>query len=46
MSEIAEFKFNNNAIARVVVDGKPWFRGKDIATIIGYANTKQAIIKT
>ena len=45
MSEIVEFKFNNNAIACVVINGNPWFRGKDIATILGYANTKQAIIK-
>ena len=45
MSDIVEFKFNNNAIACVVVNGNPWFRGKDIATTLGYANTKQAIIR-
>ena len=25
-------------------DGEPWFVGKDVATILGYANTKKAII--
>ena len=45
MSEIVEFKFNNNAIACVVVNGNPWFRGKDIATLLGYADTWQAIAK-
>ena len=28
----------------VDADGEPWFKGKEIATILGYANTKQAII--
>ncbi len=45
MSEIVEFKFNNNAIACVIVDGNPWFRGKDIATLLDYADTKKAIAK-
>ncbi|MFM7983849.1 MAG: Bro-N domain-containing protein, partial [Candidatus Fonsibacter sp.] len=44
MSEIVEFKFNNNAIACVIVDGNPWFKAKEVATILGYVNTKQAII--
>ena len=26
-------------------DGEPWFVGKDVATILGYANTKKAIIE-
>ena len=45
MSEIVEFSFNNKPIACVVVGGDPWFRGKDIATSLGYADTKQAIAK-
>ena len=45
MSEIVEFSFNNKPIARVVVDGSPWFKGKDIATLLDYAHTKQAIAK-
>ena len=43
MSDIVEFKFNNNAIACVVINGNPWIRGKDIATSLGYVDTKQAI---
>ena len=38
MSEIVEFKFNNNAIACVVINGNPWFR-------VDYADTKKAIAK-
>ena len=42
MSEIVEFKFNNKPIACVVVNGNPWFRGKYIATLLDYADTKKA----
>jgi hypothetical protein len=28
-----------------MVDGDPWFRAKDIATVLGYANTTQAVLK-
>ncbi|MFM7983914.1 MAG: BRO family protein, partial [Candidatus Fonsibacter sp.] len=45
MSEIVEFKLNNNAIAYVVVNGNPWFRGKYIATLLGYVDANQAIRK-
>ena len=27
----------------VCVDGEPWFRGEDVATILGYTNTAEAI---
>ncbi|MFM7981830.1 MAG: BRO family protein, partial [Candidatus Fonsibacter sp.] len=42
MSEIAEFNFNSKTIACIVVNGNPWFKAKEVATILGYANTKQA----
>ena len=45
MSEIVEFIFNNKPIACVVVGGNPWFKGKDIATLLDYADTKTAIAK-
>ena len=32
-------------MACVVVNGNPWFRGKDIATLLDYADTKKAIAK-
>ena len=40
-----EFIFNNKPIVCVVVGGDPWFKGKDIATLLDYADTKQAIAK-
>ena len=27
----------------VVVDGEPWFKGKTVANVLGYIDTKQAI---
>lgn len=31
-------------IRTVTIDGEPWFVGKDIATALGYKNTRQAIL--
>ncbi|MFM7989460.1 MAG: Bro-N domain-containing protein [Candidatus Fonsibacter sp.] len=45
MSEIVRLKFNNNAIARVVVNWNPWFKGKYIATLLDYTDTNKAIAK-
>ena len=45
MSEIIEFNFNNKTIACVVGGGNPWFKAREVATVLGYATTKQAIIK-
>ena len=30
-------------ISCVVIDGSPWFKAKDVATILGYVNTKRAV---
>lgn len=38
--------FNNpefGDIRTVEIDGEPWFVGKDVATALGYSNTKDAI---
>ena len=45
MTEIMKFNFNNNAVACIIANGNPWFKAREVATIIGYVNTKQAIIK-
>ena len=29
----------------VVIDNDPWFVGRDVATALGYANTKDALAK-
>ena len=31
-------------IRTVVIDGEPWFVGKDIAEVLGYSNSRKAIL--
>ena len=44
MSKIVNFSNASFHIECLVVDDTPWFKGREVATILGYANTKQAII--
>ena len=37
------FKYEGTAIHIIYEDAKPWFRGKDIATVLQYKDTKDAI---
>ena len=40
------FKNEEFGIVRVVIiDNDPWFVGRDVATALGYANTKDALAK-
>ena len=39
------FNFNNLPVRTVLIDDEPWFVGKDVAKILGYANTKDALLK-
>ena len=43
MNTIVNKSFNNKKVNYIIVKDDPWFRGKDIATILEYADTKQAI---
>ena len=45
MTAIQTFQNSNFKVQCVCVDGNPWFRGKDVATVLGYADTKKAIAK-
>ena len=39
-----EFLFNDQQVRTVVRDGEPWFVGKDGAIVLGYGNTKDALL--
>ena len=43
MTQIQTFQNSSFKVQCVCVSGEPWFRGKDVATILGYTNTMQAI---
>lgn len=45
MNELQIFKNDQfGGIRAAEIDGEPWFVGKDVATALGYSNTKDAII--
>lgn len=37
------FTFENSNVRAMVIDGDPWFVGKDVADILGYKKTRNAI---
>ena len=46
MNELRIFESEEFGKVRVVeIDGEPWFVGKDVATILGYSNSRDAIAK-
>lgn len=45
MNELRNFNFNNLPVRTVLIDDEPWFVGKDVAKILGYAKTKDALLK-
>ncbi|CAK1254350.1 Prophage antirepressor [Fructobacillus tropaeoli] len=43
MNEVKVFNFESNEVRTVLIDGEPWFVGKDVAEVLGYKNTRKAI---
>lgn len=42
-NEIQIFNFENNEIRALNIDGKPYFVGKDVADVLGYADQNKAL---
>ena len=45
MNELEIFNFEGSEVRTLTIDGNPYFVGKDVATILGYKNTKDALGK-
>ena len=45
MNEITSYVFDGSNVRTLVIDGQPYFVGKDVAEILGYANTRDALSK-
>lgn len=45
MNELQNFNFKGSQVRTVVIDDKPYFVGKDVAMVLGYKNTKDALSK-
>ncbi len=43
MSNIMPYKFNDQQVRIIEQDGDPWFVAKDVAQLLGYRDTSQAI---
>lgn len=43
MNEIITWNFEDNTVRTLTIDSEPYFVGKDVATILGYANPQKAI---
>lgn len=44
MSELQNFNFEGNEIRTVLINDEPYFVGKDIADVLGYSNSRKALI--
>ena len=45
MNELTNFDFEGAQIRTLTIDEAPYFVGKDVATVLGYVNTKDALSK-
>lgn len=45
MNEIQNFNFEGNKVRTVLINDEPYFVGKDIADVLGYSNTRDALYK-
>ena len=45
MNELQIFNFENNEVRTMIVNDEPWFVGKDVAEVLGYSNTRDALNK-
>lgn len=43
MSSIIPFSFESHSVRAFNIDGNPWFVGKDVCDVLGYANASDAI---
>lgn len=44
-NQLQVFDFEGSDVRTVIINDKPYFVGKDVATIFGYKNTKDALLK-
>lgn len=45
MNEVQLFNFENHEVRSLLINDEPYFVGKDVADVLGYADTNQAIRK-
>ena len=43
MNEVQLFNFENHEVRSLLLNNEPWFVGKDVAEVLGYANASKAL---
>lgn len=43
MNELKVFNFESNEVRTQLIDGEPWFVGKDVSDLLGYSNSPKAL---
>ena len=43
MNAMQVFNYNDSTVRTIFKDGEPWFVGKDVAAVLGYANPSKAL---
>jgi Prophage antirepressor len=44
MNELQNFNFEGNEVRTVLINDEPYFVGKDVADVLGYSNSRKALI--
>ena len=44
MNELQTFNFEELPVRTIIIDGEPYFVGKDVADILGYSNSRKALL--
>lgn len=42
MNDLTKFVYNNQPVRTLVIDGEPWFVGKDVCDVLGIRNSRDA----
>ena len=45
MNEVQLFNFENHDVRSLLINSEPWFVGRDVAEVLGYAKPSNAITK-
>lgn len=44
MNDLMTFQYETNEVRTIVIDGEPWFVGKDVAVALGYERPTKAVL--
>ncbi|MBR4320687.1 MAG: transporter, partial [Oscillospiraceae bacterium] len=45
MNDLKIWNYEDSTVRTIEIDGEMWFVGKDVAEVLGYSNTRDALAK-